>query len=292
MEFQGKNYLYAEYGSTNNLPVVYIGGAFQTIDSIRPISQGLEAHGHTIVLDLPGFGEADLLEAEYGFDFYCELLREFCRAKGFDSIGLIGASYGSAIAYSFAANMPDLVTSLTLAGTMKSIPEYQRPQIIKSLSQLREGDLAGFSETAVSVLMNGDRAGDIIRYNQIRRMLKRSMRRLSHQDQLKYLLNTERLLMMSIDLSVSPISKTVVFTGEFDAFTTPDYCAEVAASIPNSEMVVVRNADHMFHVEQLQTTNALFAAPHYDLDLDTIPCVRHYAAKTEKYTKRFLEVVS
>ncbi|WP_196160784.1 alpha/beta fold hydrolase [Reinekea sp. G2M2-21] len=282
MEFRGKKYLYEIYGHGDFPPLVYIGGAFQTISNLRPISQGLQAFGSVVVLDLPGFGNADLLEAGYCFDFYTDLLIDFFRRKQLNRVGLVGASYGSVIANQFACFAPDMVESLVLAGTMKSIPSCQKPIIQESIRQLEDGCIGDFAQTAVRVLMNHDHCDRIIRFQEIKKMMIRSLRRLTIQDQQKYIQNTKRLLKLDNTRVTAPTCQSLLFTGEYDTFTTPGYCFELAEDFTNARIVTVDSSDHLVHLQQLHTAVNLCASVHYSIPLSSIPNIKEITrAKAE-----------
>lgn len=61
------------------------------------------------------------------------------------------------------------------------------------------------------------------------------------------------LPLTTVILSDSPKVRSLVFTGEYDIFTRPVMCREIAAAICNSVFTTIRNADHLFHIEQKDT---------------------------------------
>jgi hypothetical protein len=74
-------------------------------------------------------------------------------------------------------------------------------------------------------------------------------------DRCKYTSNTLRLLHHEPpDLRQPPNCKTFIFTGEFDCFTRPEYCREIANSFPLCYFTTIKNADHLFHLEQFSAT--------------------------------------
>jgi hypothetical protein len=80
-------------------------------------------------------------------------------------------------------------------------------------------------------------------------------------DRYKYTSNTLRLLHHEpLDLKQSPNCKTLIFTGEYDCFTQPKYCREIANSFPLCYFTTIKNADHLFHLEQFSVTAHLLYA--------------------------------
>jgi pimeloyl-ACP methyl ester carboxylesterase len=103
------------------------------------------------------------------------------------------------------------------------------------------------------------------------RILSSELKNMSRDAAERYIMNTTRLLnYQSIDISDSPDVCTLVFTGEYDVFTIPEYCREIASSFSDAIFTSIKNADHLFHIEKYDTTLELLLRFVKDLPLEKI----------------------
>ncbi|HEX6524359.1 MAG TPA: alpha/beta fold hydrolase, partial [Streptosporangiaceae bacterium] len=101
--------------------IVLPGGAFQRKESWGPLKSLLADTFSVVTVDLPGWGEADLLPESYGIDFLTDSLQVLLRFAGHHAVHLFGGSYGSAIAYRYVQKYPCAVHSPVFAGTITKI---------------------------------------------------------------------------------------------------------------------------------------------------------------------------
>jgi pimeloyl-ACP methyl ester carboxylesterase len=236
-------------------PVFFISGAFQNMDSWKRFENHFSNNTQVIVADFPGMGSADYLPENFGLDFYREIVKQILDELNIKQVYLVSTSYGSPIAYTFTQKYPSYVERLVLAGTMKEIPPHMKRSIEHSLRQIKLGDLIGFSNTVIDSLIYSCDYGTSSRANISERVLRAQLKVMPTENQRRYIANTRRLLNINgLDLSSPPDVPTLVFTGEFDGFTTPDNCLEIANSIPGTQFLTILDADHLFHIEQYQAT--------------------------------------
>jgi len=233
-------------------PLFFVSGAFQNMHSWKVfIHYVLERRNPVIVADLPGAGGSAPLPVNYGLNFFSEALRLILEDINCPRVSIVSVSYGTPIGYTFAHQHPDLVNKLVLAGTMKEIPSHMRASVIENLKQLESGRMTDFAQSALEGLLNCDPLIPVRRRHATQRVLRAQLASMSKDDQTKYLFNTLRLLVKSpLDLSRPPQCPTLVFTGEHDTFTRPEDCLEIAQSIPCSYFTTIKEADHLFHMEQ------------------------------------------
>lgn len=238
-------------------PIFFISGAFQSMKSWKSLGQYFLSRGVPIILaDLPGTGDADPLPAEYGLNFLSDAILIVLDDLMIDKVSIISASYGTPIAYSFAAQYPDRVVKLILAGTMKEVPCHMKQRVADTLTPLREGRMEQFAKEVAEGLVVMDSSIPVHRRNLAYRLLCTQLASMNQVDKNKYILNTRRILSHKpLDLDFPPKCPTLVFTGEHDAFTTPTYCLEIANSISNSFFTTINESDHMFHVEHPSVVN-------------------------------------
>jgi pimeloyl-ACP methyl ester carboxylesterase len=79
----------------------------------------------TCTIDLPGFGDSDKPESNYGTSYYVSFIRDFMNATGIDNAAIVGVSMGGAIAAGFAAKNPGRVSRLVLTSPIGLTPIYR-----------------------------------------------------------------------------------------------------------------------------------------------------------------------
>jgi pimeloyl-ACP methyl ester carboxylesterase len=232
------------------LPIVLVGGAFQEKNAWGRLETLLAGSASVVTVDLPGWGDADLLPARYSTAFLAEALHHVLQLAGHRRAHVFGGSYGGAIAFRLAQQYPQLVQSLALMGTGVAVDEPLRSQLLRTVALLRADRIAQFAEYAVSLLTNGDQALSIVRGPAVRRILTSIFGGISADDAAKFIENTLRLLKHELHGAHPPVSIPVLLgTGEHDDFTTPSQCRALGRYCTDARFTLLRNADHAVHLE-------------------------------------------
>lgn len=253
-------------------PVFFVSGAFQTMESWRRFADHFRKQRPVILADLPGSGSADVLPASEDLELLADCVREVLDHYRVPRATLISASYGTPVAYQFAQKFGDRVSGIVLAGTMKAFPDHQRDAARESLDMLRNNQMEPFAQRVIDSLLCQNPSNRIEKGTLAKRVLYAQLKKMPPPFRKKYYENTERLLRHApLDLSRPPATRSMVFTGEHDIFTTPNYCREIAASLPDSHFTTIRNADHLFHIERFETTLEILDRFVNRLPLEAIP---------------------
>lgn len=232
-------------------PVVFLNGAFQSMDSWRRFADALGAFSPVLLVDLPGTGKADPLGADIPLSFLADAFDSLLEVLDLGPIYLIAASYGTPTAYQFAQRFSHRVQRMALCGTMVDIPEHERLTIKRSIRMAEIGDVKALAQACEDGLLCRAPARRVRRHRLARRILTSGIRAMSKDDCARYALNTRRLLRSSaLDLTRPPDVPSLLFTGEHDVFTTPNRVADVARAIPGAGFTTVREADHLCHLER------------------------------------------
>lgn len=235
-------------------PILFLSGAFQTMRSWERFESVFGRQTQVLLVDLPGAGDSDILPSRYGLDFLSDAVRHLLDVVGLERVYLVASSYGSPIAYRFAQEHPKRVSALVLAGVMRTIPEQKRESIVRTLELLERGRLDEFARLVVSGLLCRDSRRPVRRRRVAERMLLRGLTHMDEDARDRYITNSERLLRHDpLDLSAPPKATSLVFTGEHDVFTTAEQCREMSR-LMGSWFTTIRRADHLFHLEQFETT--------------------------------------
>ncbi|MEU1801554.1 alpha/beta hydrolase [Streptomyces sp. NPDC019937] len=232
-------------------PVVLVGGAFQTKESWGRVEAEFLAHADVFTVDLPGWGQADVLPEEHGVESLADALDHMLDEVGLDVVNVVGGSYGTAIAYTFAQRHPDRVRRMALVGTMTSIPDHAETAIRRAMELLPAGRMEDFADTVLNLLFNPRTIDSVTGGARLREGMRRRLLALRPQEGAQALANTVRLLVhKSLDTSIAPPMPVLVVTGEHDHFTTPDLCREVATTCVDSWFTTITDADHMVPFER------------------------------------------
>lgn len=253
VEFQA----YSLPENRHKIPVVFLGGAFQSFTSFKSEVELVLTTHPVILADFPSQGSNDQLAPELDMADYADLIALFLDSHDIEQVMMLGISYGSAMSMLFATAYPDRINRLLLSG----ITCFRRESLITlledSLALLEAGQMDAFATTAVCNLINHSRLKETEVSATYRRLLYRQISRLSDNERARYTQNTQRLLRFE-GFNDYPSCPTLVATGEFDNFTLPHENAAVAQHCPNATFALIHNADHLAQFERKEAASALF----------------------------------
>ncbi|MFG2593951.1 alpha/beta fold hydrolase [Streptomyces sp. NPDC048438] len=229
--------------------VVLIGGALQRKTAWGRFEAVLAERFHVFTVDLPGWGEADTLPASYDVDFLAAALHDLLGAAGHRRVHVLGASYGSGIAYRYAQTYPQAVLSVTLAGPLLRVPDEVREDLRRTVRLLEGERMEEFAELSAGIVLRSRPGARVTRQSAVRRILYSLFRDIDDADGQKYRNNTLRVLQQAPSLQPPITAPVLVATGEHDLFTPPDLCREVASTCPDARFTLVYHADHAMHLE-------------------------------------------
>lgn len=147
-----------------------------------------------LTVDLPGWGDADTLPSSYGIDFLARALLRVLDDRGVGQAVMVGGSYGSAIAYTFARQYPERISKLVLAGAMLAFPATLHEPVRATLRLLRQGRSEEFAEATIGLFMNRDDDVLVTNGRVIERILRARFTAITQDEAEKYQNNTDRLL--------------------------------------------------------------------------------------------------
>lgn len=107
------NVFYREEGSGS--PILLVHGNGLAHGQWKHNISALSRYYKVYAPDLPGFGQSDKPDVNYGRDYYVNFLVSFMEALGLPCVAIAGSSFGGSIAASFSALYPDKVSALILS---------------------------------------------------------------------------------------------------------------------------------------------------------------------------------
>ena len=172
-------------------------------------------------------------------------------ALAVDQVHVSGLSLGSCIAQELALLRPEAVKSLQLHGTWARADGYAGRKFRSQLRLLQTFDLKSFQEINILWSITPE-------------TMRRHPRRVEDQvDRLAASSSREALIdQYRADLEHDALARlpqiqapTLVTVGSFDTALPPVYGEEVAAAIPNSQLVVFERGGHLHNLEQPEEFN-------------------------------------
>lgn len=252
-------------------PILLLSGAFQDKYSWKRYINAFCQNYRIILVDLPGAGESDILPYNYDLTFLTEALNEVVQDLKVKKIELICVSYGTPVGYSFAKKYPEKISHLLLMGTMRKIPDEVREVTKNVVLEVKENRMHEFAVDVINTLTYRESPEKINNFRLVERILYGGLVKMNEDFKKKFIENTTRLLVHApLDISVKVNAKALVLTGEYDVYTKPEYCRDIAKSINNSVFLTICNADHLFHLEQFNITVEIISNFVQDISLETI----------------------
>ena len=211
-------------------------------------------------LDLRGYGDSTLGPNRSTVDDYCADILRVREALGADRLVLVGLSYGSWIATSFAMRHPDLLAGLVLSGGCTGMSEAgveEREAFrVSRLVPIDAGQApADFAPSVVKVLA-GPNASDATKAQLLQSMA--AIAAATYRDALLCFTNPqERFDFARLNMPV------LMMTGEHDRLASPTEIHAIArrilaeASMPDVRYETIMNAGHVCNVEQPQVYNRI-----------------------------------
>lgn len=253
MSYEGFPIHFKQYSKgLTDIPLIFIGGAFQNIDRVEKVCRALSEKTWVISVDTPGNGNTGVLPSDYDFDFICEAIHYGLKGLGVDAINLLGGSYGSIVAMRYAQRYLG-INNLVLCAAMESLPDDLNYEFNKLLFQLEWDRIEEFADGFTDLMTNPElrKVNRLARVaaEKLRYALKTSSKGIREQ----FRHNTQRILRDGqTDLRYLPDVPTTVYSGEHDNFIPSKANIRVANSFRRGRFISVPDADHMVHVEKFR----------------------------------------
>jgi pimeloyl-ACP methyl ester carboxylesterase len=248
------NYRISTCTSSDYPPIFLVNGAFQNMHSWDYLVSFLKDYFTIIVADLPGWGSADLLPSSHDFSLLASAVNQILEVEKIEQVNLISTSYGSLIGTIFAQEYGEKLSNLMLCSPLLEISGSLKVYYPELLEIISKKDTLVLSDFLCKVGLLNCVAGcerKIDHFEKLTLLFKRKIEKLTEEDLAKFIHNTDRILSFGkTDLSAIKHVNTKVITGEYDSFTTPEYCRKVARSFTSNNFESIPRADHMFLFER------------------------------------------
>jgi proline-specific peptidase len=259
----GARIFYKSVGAESNYPLIVLhGGPGLDHTEMHPWMDSLADTFRLIYVDQRGQGRSERVDpATLSLSRFAEDVSKLAATLGLRQYALLGHSYGSFVTLAHAVERGDASHYIISGGTAsftKTGPEIQanldgfepvelREQVTQSWALeptvRTQEDFARVMEMQMPFHFMSSES------DAYRRYMAASGQTIYAPEVLAYF--SEHEYPIEYEDRLATITKpTLVMTGEYDRTCTPRAAREITAGIPGAELLIVRNAGHMTHVEQ------------------------------------------
>ena len=253
---EGPRISYMESGSQEGEPLVLLHGIGSNSGGWRYMLDALCADFHVMAWNAPGYMLSDNLAAESPKNTqYADALAAFLDAFKIDRAFLVGSSFGSMVAATFAARYPDRVLRLALLGTsrgQKGLPDDERAKRRRMRADsIRDGGVA-MAESRWANLLSSRPSHDAIHLT--KEVLKATNKRGFLQS--VQASDTTDVLEFAKDIT----APTLLIVGTEDRVNPPEISRAIQAAIPGSRLAELDGVGHLPKLESPDRLAELLSA--------------------------------
>jgi poly(3-hydroxyalkanoate) depolymerase len=149
------------HGRGGRIPLLIINGIGASLDLLQPFVDALDPSLGVIRFDVPGVGGSPLPASPYRFSGLCRLISRMLSALGYDSVDVLGISWGGGVAQHFAAFQRARCRRLVLVSTgTGAIMVPARPGVLLRMVTPRRYLDPGYLERVAPGLYGGSARAD------------------------------------------------------------------------------------------------------------------------------------
>lgn len=215
---RGKRINYEFKQSPNQATVLFVHGWGGLIRSLQPLANLLALKFSVLTLDLPGFGQSDDPDPNWGVEEYSEILIQFLGKLNLNKVIYFGHSFGGNLGIFISAKYPEFIEKLILANS-----SYKRQNKPSKLSKF-------FSKTPTIVKQIVYRVvfpnSDLYKFPQLEK-------------------NFRQIIIHDLSPLLPEIKQpTLILWGENDSETPVELAYELKNKIKNSSLKIFPEVGH------------------------------------------------
>ncbi|MEW6172234.1 MAG: alpha/beta hydrolase [Bacillota bacterium] len=216
--------------------VVLLHGWGGQINSFEFVHKQLEKKFRTYSLDLPGFGKSDSPPEPWGIEDYSKIFNKFINSIKIHNPILIGHSFGGRIAIHYAAdNNVEKLILVDSAGikSKRNLAYYYKVYTYKLVKYVLR--LPGFSLYSEAILQQVKKKLGSSDYRSASGVMQGTLVKIVNQDLRAFLPRIK--------------APTLLIWGDNDQVTPLSDAELIKSLIPNSGLVVLKNAGHYSYID-------------------------------------------
>jgi len=244
LNIDGLNINYEIEGQGKDVLVLHGWGA--NMDVMRPIASFLSNHFRVASFDFPGFGMSQEPPVPWSVYDYAEFTEKFIKAVGLNSPVLIGHSFGGRVIICLAGKMGMKVPKIVLVDSAgikprRSAKYYLKVCTFKTLKNILKLPL--FGNNSDKLIEKARKKFGSSDYKNVSGIMRQTMVKVVNED-LKQFLPSIRV-------------PTLLIWGENDAATPLRDAKIMEKLIPDSGLVVLKNAGHFSFLDKTYEFNTI-----------------------------------
>jgi pimeloyl-ACP methyl ester carboxylesterase len=228
--------------------IIIIHGLLGSLDNFQSIAKQLSETYRVWLLDMRNHGRS-FHSDEMNYEVMVEDVQEFMKDNQLAHTHLIGHSMGGKVAMNFALTYPELVNDLIVVDIGPKKYEGDHQVILQTM---KDTSLKDFSERSK---IEEKISGKIHSQKIVQLMMKnlgRDQNSFFWKPNVEVILKNYRLLMDTIPKDQIFNGKTVFIKGENSDYIEVDELEEFRKYFPEAQMMIVPNAGHWVHADQLE----------------------------------------
>jgi pimeloyl-ACP methyl ester carboxylesterase len=206
--------------------------------------------------DAPGYGDSGDPGVDWLMADYADTLAGWIDALGFDSVNLLGQSWGGVLAQTFIGRYPDRVRSLVLSDTSmggRSQPDAERLASLNArLSALESMTPAQMAKARTPAVLGPNPSA--AQFREAEAMMAQIRPAGYRQAAIALAEADTRSVHASITVA------TLILAGEHDRIVPPSTAAALQAAIPGAGLVTIPGVGHLSGQEDPETYNSALRA--------------------------------
>lgn len=243
---QGYAIGYAESGTGNALPMIFLHGVGSDKSVWRCQLDHFGQSRRTLAFDYPGYGDSDPAPDGIGRDDYALAIISAMHELGVERAHVCGLSLGGVVAIAIHSAARERVASLILADTFAAHPDGRA---LFERSVTGSTDLPAMAQARIDYLL-AQPADPRIR--------KQVVETMAGINPAAYRIGAEAVwLADQRDRARDIRVPTLVLCGDQDRPTPPELSAELHALIPGSLLKIIQPAGHLTNLEQPASFNRI-----------------------------------
>lgn len=232
-------------------PVLLLHGIGGSADSFADQFDAFAEDGRTVLAwDAPGYARSADPDGPPGMAGYARAAAEVVRSCA--PVHVLGVSWGGVIATRLAADRPELVRSLVLAGSTRGSGRtaQKRAAMTARRAELERLGPAAFAAGRGPRLLSAQAPPELVR--RVVDTMARSIRTPGYGHAAAAMAETDHSAVLG-ELSM-PV---LVVVGDRDEVTGVDESRAIAAAVPHARLEIVQGAGHLVNQERPGVFNAL-----------------------------------
>lgn len=247
-EYGGAAFRYIHRKLEKETPtIVYVGGAFQSVESVMKCEEWLQNFSH-LIIELPGFGESLQESQPNTFDLFASCIHTAVNECALRDFYGYAYSYGVGPMGRYAGHNEGRMKGLIVGGASASMT----PEMEKSIEHLIESArckkefLEAFSSTFFYPNEQNLSSGRLSHS-----LVKRKLRSVTDSELRMFVENYQTLLKEHKTITrVSKDLPVMVIGGELDTFINRSLLNGFKNCCDNVEIFEISNADHFYYLQR------------------------------------------